>query len=258
MMSDARTNQLAEVWRVALARRGGQTDASLRETEGPLSLGSLNMYLQSVKEMLRGGQYTRALKNDDTEYFLTRIERELGGPELRLALKAIDQHIKYYNALEKGELRGARDVHDRWMKRLGHGANPAKTEAGRNTPSTLAAYLAQEYAALATALARTPADRAARLAAADPMPKTATVTATVYLRNPDVRATVLLRANGTCEGCTKPAPFFKRSDGTPFLEVHHRIPLAEKGRDTVANAIALCPNCHREAHHGVYAEKFRA
>ncbi len=40
------------------------------------------------------------------------------------------------------------------------------------------------------------------------------------------------------------------SDKTPYLEVHHRIPLAKKGEDTVANAIALCPNCHRKSHYG--------
>ncbi|HXU34436.1 MAG TPA: HNH endonuclease [Thermoanaerobaculia bacterium] len=34
------------------------------------------------------------------------------------------------------------------------------------------------------------------------------------------------------------------------MEVHHRIRLAYGGEDTVENAVALCPNCHREAHHG--------
>jgi len=34
------------------------------------------------------------------------------------------------------------------------------------------------------------------------------------------------------------------------LEVHHKVPLAEGGDDTVENAIALCPNCHRHAHYG--------
>ncbi|MFM0350878.1 HNH endonuclease [Paraburkholderia sp. RL17-347-BIC-D] len=28
------------------------------------------------------------------------------------------------------------------------------------------------------------------------------------------------------------------------------MPLAQGGPDTVANAIALCPNCHRERHYG--------
>ncbi|WP_256325004.1 HNH endonuclease signature motif containing protein [Nitrosomonas sp. Nm132] len=42
----------------------------------------------------------------------------------------------------------------------------------------------------------------------------------------------------------------RKHDGSPYLEVHHKIPLAFGGEDTVVNAIALCPNCHREAHYG--------
>jgi 5-methylcytosine-specific restriction protein A len=71
-----------------------------------------------------------------------------------------------------------------------------------------------------------------------------------YQRNPDVVAAVLERANGHCERCRNPAPFL-RSDGTPYLEVHHSIGLADGGPDTVANALALCPNCHRELHYGL-------
>ena len=55
------------------------------------------------------------------------------------------------------------------------------------------------------------------------------------------------------KGQPKPAPFNKPT-GEPFLEVHHVIGLAEGGPDIVENAVALCPNCHREAHHGEYAE----
>ncbi|AWV01316.1 hypothetical protein DM992_11800 [Burkholderia sp. JP2-270] len=53
-----------------------------------------------------------------------------------------------------------------------------------------------------------------------------------------------------CGGCGKPAPFQRKSTGRPYLEVHHVLPLAQGGHDTVANAIALCPNCHREQHYG--------
>jgi len=112
-----RSNQLDEVWRVAMARHTGRPEA-LGATSGPLSQSSLTMYLQSLKEMLRGGQYTRALKNDDTDYFLALIQRHLGQAALHSALSAMDQHITYYNALNRGELRGARVLHDRWMKQL--------------------------------------------------------------------------------------------------------------------------------------------
>jgi hypothetical protein len=71
-----------------------------------------------------------------------------------------------------------------------------------------------------------------------------------FIRNPNVVAEVLERASGVCEECSNPAPFIKASDGTPYLEVHHKIRLADGGDDTVDNAIAVCPNCHRKLHYG--------
>ena len=97
----------------------------------------------------------------------------------------------------------------------------------------------------------TPSERANRLAKAGRTPKTMTVTSVVYDRNPDVVAQVLFDANGHCQECGQKAPFIRRSDKTPYLEVHHRKQLANGGEDTVANAIALCPNCHREEHYGI-------
>lgn len=94
------------------------------------------------------------------------------------------------------------------------------------------------------------ADRKRRLAFADPLPPRVEVLTSVFVRNTDVVAEVLERAAGVCEGCLEPAPFTRASDGTPYLEVHHRVPLASGGADTVANALALCPNCHRQRHFG--------
>ncbi|WP_413817679.1 HNH endonuclease [Pseudomonas viridiflava] len=33
------------------------------------------------------------------------------------------------------------------------------------------------------------------------------------------------------------------------MEVHHKIRLADGGLDTLENAVALCPNCHRATHY---------
>ncbi|MHC1750389.1 MAG: HNH endonuclease [Cellulosilyticaceae bacterium] len=54
-----------------------------------------------------------------------------------------------------------------------------------------------------------------------------------------------------CERCGATAPFIRASDGTPYLEVHHKIRLADGGEDTVENAMTVCPNCHRELHLGI-------
>jgi 5-methylcytosine-specific restriction protein A len=104
--------------------------------------------------------------------------------------------------------------------------------------------------AVARAAALTTADRARRLAEAPRFPRRFEVVSYVFERNPDVVAEVLSMAHGRCQNCLQSAPFSRRSDGSPYLEVHHRVPLAIGGEDTVDNAIALCPNCHREAHYG--------
>lgn len=72
----------------------------------------------------------------------------------------------------------------------------------------------------------------------------------VYDRNPDVVAERLYIAGGYCEECKQKAPFLRKSDGTPYLEVHHIVPLSMNGEDTIENTIALCPNCHRKKHYG--------
>lgn len=72
---------------------------------------------------------------------------------------------------------------------------------------------------------------------------------TVFERSPAVVSSVLASAHGSCEMCREPAPFVDDA-GRPFLEVHHVLRLADGGPDTIDNAIAVCPNCHRRLHHG--------
>ncbi len=66
-------------------------------------------------------------------------------------------------------------------------------------------------------------------------------------RDPNVSAYVKRRAAGHCELCTEPAPF-KNKQGEPYLESHHIVWLSNGGEDSIANAVALCPNCHRKMH----------
>ncbi len=82
------------------------------------------------------------------------------------------------------------------------------------------------------------------------VPKTKIETITTFIRNEYVKAETINRANGVCESCSKPAPFIRKSDRTPYLEVHHKLPLAEGGEDTLENTVGICPNCHRNEHFG--------
>lgn len=68
----------------------------------------------------------------------------------------------------------------------------------------------------------------------------------VYCRAKAVKEYVLRRADGTCEGCGKDAPFVT-SQGRPYLESHHVRRVSDGGPDHPKWVIALCPNCHRRA-----------
>jgi len=91
--------------------------------------------------------------------------------------------------------------------------------------------------------------RQQRLALSLRIPTKVIVNSWVFVRNPDVVAEALYRSKGFCDFCQQSAPFKRRSDGSPYLEVHHKIPLSLGGEDTIENAVALCPNCHRQSHY---------
>lgn len=73
----------------------------------------------------------------------------------------------------------------------------------------------------------------------------------IYQRSRKVAHYVLMRAQGACESCEKPAPFMKK-DGTPYLEPHHVNRLSDGGLDHPRYVGAVCPSCHREIHSGVH------
>jgi 5-methylcytosine-specific restriction protein A len=79
-------------------------------------------------------------------------------------------------------------------------------------------------------------------------PERRDVSGQAFVRSSIVRSNVLLRANGRCEWCGESG--FVMADGRMYLETHHVIPLSEDGPDTERNVSALCPNHHRESHHG--------
>ncbi len=81
------------------------------------------------------------------------------------------------------------------------------------------------------------------------LPGSSVAEVTQFKRDPGVKAWVLNAAKGMCECCESDAPFVG-SNGQPYLEVHHVRRLSDGGSDTIGNAVALCPNCHRELHCG--------
>jgi 5-methylcytosine-specific restriction protein A len=81
-------------------------------------------------------------------------------------------------------------------------------------------------------------------------PKHDKMAVTRYIRDARVVDWIIANSAGICEACQTSAPFVRATDGQPFLEVHHMKRLCDGGPDTVDNAIAVCPNCHRHLHYG--------
>jgi len=68
-----------------------------------------------------------------------------------------------------------------------------------------------------------------------------------YYRDPNIAALVKKDAQGICDLCGQEAPFVNRK-GKPYLENHHVQYLADGGKDSIANCVALCPSCHAKMH----------
>lgn len=83
----------------------------------------------------------------------------------------------------------------------------------------------------------------------DSEPKTTKVVSEQYNRDVKVKHYTLRRANGKCDLCGEDAPFVTNKN-EPYLESHHVISLADGGKDSIVNTVALCPNCHKEMHYG--------
>ena len=74
-------------------------------------------------------------------------------------------------------------------------------------------------------------------------------------RSKALKLYLMARAKGICEGCIRKAPF--QTKNGPFLESHHVHRLADGGPDHPKNVVALCPNCHRQAHYSQNAFIFK-
>lgn len=72
------------------------------------------------------------------------------------------------------------------------------------------------------------------------------VTSIQFYRNPAIPVLIKRKAEGKCDLCNNLGPFILKNNH--FLECHHIDWLSRGGEDSIENAVALCPNCHRKMH----------
>ena len=216
-----------------------QADASRQlNDEHGVNINSAKIMITVYDRLVRGVIFKRALSSSDMHYYLAQFFAEGGAEALVNPLAALWLHIEYYEDKNSVNLNTLRDVASQFDILMHSG----------NTLSTINDEFDES---VQESLLSSPEERQMRIDGADEIPSSRITTVKVYNRNADVVASVLIRANGICESCGNQAPFIRRKDNTPYLEVHHKIKLADGGKDTVGNAEALCPNCHREAHFGI-------
>ena len=206
--------------------------AALADKHG-LNQTTARYAIDIYQRLLQGTVFTRAMSAESIASFIERIAIEHGPSGRACALVSLRAHLA---------CRPNKKI-QAWLQRF-------ERQAAAPIDRTRLEF-EQDFAdQVERSLRDTQAERLARLAHANKSPATTVVQTRVFLRNPDVVAASLTRASGACERCRRDAPFRRAKDGTPYLEVHHKVHLAQGGEDTFENAIALCPNCHRESHHG--------
>lgn len=202
------------------------------------------MYRIDLRGFVDFGEH-RPLLQDFIEANSTKIKEEI------IKLKQDKKPHHYPFALAEGEVRLYQKG---YFSRASAGLKAALLEElsrlGRNRPAVSQTDLDDELASeVKKSLTRSPDERRRRLDEAAKTPSRELCQVWVFKRNPDVVAEVLSTAARCQEdGCKNPIPFGK-TDAQPFLEVHHVVPLSDGGEDTVENAVALCPNCHRKRHY---------
>ena len=215
-----------------------QTDAAhqINEEYG-VNINSAKIMFAVYKGLVNGVEFKRALSATDMNYFLAQILAENEAQSLRDPVKALWKHIEYYENKNDCNLNALRQIATQYETLYQNAGEIIDIENELQIAVEQSTKDGHEI-------------RQQRLKSAQKKPNEYAVYVKAYSRNPDVIAEVLYQAGGICDRCNREAPFKKRKDNTPYLEVHHKNRLADGGEDTVNNAEALCPNCHRELHFG--------
>lgn len=208
--------------------------------EHALNKNSATDFINAYKHLVNGRVFHRAMSAAAMQYFIENIYKDEGEQALKQAVKALNLHIDYWENHYDVKAHKMRKVSSLFEKLC-------------SLPQTEPEYIEQFNIEIKNALRLSSSERKKLIDQSEKFPSRVEVKTFIFSRNPYVVAETLERANGKCEECNKAAPFLRAKDNTPYLEVHHKIRLADGGEDTLENTLALCPNCHRKLHFGVQA-----
>lgn len=217
-------------------------------TDAELELAVAN-YMEMLAIEVAGDNYVKAdfRRKLESQINRTRTSIEYRHQNISSVLATLDMpYIRGYKPM-KNVGTNVRDRLIQILKKLGHISADAVTDIDES-PTTDLDSLENTVQKLRIRGFKSPPK-------GQPNPLRTQCTSERIPRDPAVKAWVLETAKGDCEMCKLPGPFVT-VDGENFLEVHHVRWLSQNGSDTITNAVALCPNCHREAHYGSDPKEF--
>lgn len=190
-------------------------------THHDLNANSAADLLNNFKYMLEGQKYSRTNNEYTTDYYLKSILADYGQEALRKALKAVAQHIEYYENLQNITMHKTRSVLDKFKTILG---NITDTYFPDEIPNPKEIF-----------------EGAKKL-----------VTVNSYERNAKARQKCIEHYGSVCSVCDFDFERAYGERGKDFIHVHHLVQLSSIGKAYQVNPVEdlrpVCPNCHAMLH----------
>lgn len=209
----------------ALARevyRGSVDKTSAIEelsNEMGMNLGSAADYINNLRYMLSGKQYTRTLNCFATNYFLENIRSNFGEEALHNALSAFRKHLDYYDSLGHGRQVKLRKLLHKYLAAIQ--PDPIHPEEIGTAEALIEGAKKQ-------------------------------VTVNAFERNVTARRQCVARYGYICSACEFDFEEVYGEIGREFIHVHHLVELSTVGTeyriDPVRDLRPVCPNCHAMLH----------
>jgi len=198
------------------------TDGTKILVESGLKQSSSRDYIYAYSKLMNGELYTRTINVYATDYYLEKIYNENGIERLKIALKAVDRHIVYYEGTSGASVIKGRQVYDKWKQ---------------ITENDFSETVFPDEV-----------DKEAEYSEG----KTRQVVVNSYERNRQARQECIQHFGLNCQICD--FNFKERFGqlGQNFIHVHHVIEISTIGKEYSVNPITdlipVCSNCHSMLH----------
>lgn len=184
----------------------------------------------TYKKMLEGRLHQRTIDTEVRNIMLYSIKEEYGTEQLRIALNAFMEHIKYYEVLRNTTRWKDRNIYDKYQNELSLSDSVEQEELTPIIKKTKREDIIKELKALK------PTD-----------PKEIIIHSKTYMRDNKTIAQLKELRGYCCQMCQTRIP---KADGTFYIEAAHITSKAEKGPEMPENILVLCPNHHKEFDYG--------